>query len=119
VSMVPLLGGYVFVQASRQRREEIFATKRVVNILDVAQPASLIMDLRLLFRLVSLATAPLLVRPEILPGMRIKIASGALSGCEGVVERRQGVARLVVNLHLLGTSVAVELPAETAEPVPG
>lgn len=117
-SVVPLLGGYVFVAAGREQREMIWATGRTVRIIDVSDPDTLTNDLRSLCAVVTASTAPLLVRPEITPGKRVTITEGTFAGCSGVVTRRQHQLELVVNLALLNTSVAVTLPAKFAELVP-
>jgi transcription antitermination factor NusG len=115
VSLVPLIGGYLFVSLERDRRDDIYATERVVRILEPKQHDHLARDLASLCTLVRHATEPLLVRPEIMPGKRVHLRHGTFAGCEGVVARRQNRLELVVNISLLGTSVAVTLPAEMAE----
>jgi transcription antitermination factor NusG len=115
MSLVPLIGGYVFVAATQRHKENIYATKRVVRIIDVSQPHVLARDLAGLCKLVSVSTEPLVVRPEIVPGKLVDIRHGTFSGCTGVVVRRQNRLELVVNLEMLGTSVSVTLPAELAE----
>ncbi len=114
-SLVPLLGGYVFVSTGIERKDDIYATRRVVRIIDVSQPKELARDLGNLCALMNRATTELVVRPEIVPGKRIAITEGVFAGCSGVVARRQNQLELVVNIELLGTSVSVTLPAEMAE----
>jgi transcription antitermination factor NusG len=114
-SLVPLLAGYLFVAAGREQRESVYASRRVVRIIDVPRPQELTSDLRQLITLVSSATSPLVVRPELIPGKHITITSGTFAGCNGVIIRRNHDFELVINLQLLGTSVSVTLPAEYAE----
>ncbi|MBA2482269.1 MAG: hypothetical protein H0V44_16525 [Planctomycetes bacterium] len=114
-SLVPLLGGYVFVAATPERKYDIYDTRRVVRIIDVVQPGNLARDLNGLCKLVRASTVPLMVRPELVPGKLVEIRYGTFSGCTGVVVRRQNTLELVVNLGMLGTSVSVTLPAEMAD----
>lgn len=114
-SLVPLLSGYLFVNAGREQRQALFDTRRVVRILDVPQPALLADDLRQLRRLVGAATSPLVVRPELAAGRAVTVTQGTFAGCTGVVQRRERDYELVVNLEMLGQSVAVTLPAGFAE----
>jgi transcription antitermination factor NusG len=114
-SLVPLIAGYLFVAGGREQRDAIYATRRVVRIIDVPRPKELADDLRHLIALVRSANAPLVVRPELVPGKRVSITSGTFAGCSGVISRRSHEYELVVNLELLGTSVAVTLPADYAE----
>ena len=114
-SLVPLLGGYVFCVGNQATRELIYRTERVVRILAVPRPLELAQQLNLLAALVTRTHGPLLIKPEIVTGALVTLTRGTFAGCMGVVVRRQGTCQLVVNLSVLGTSVAVELPAETAE----
>jgi transcription antitermination factor NusG len=114
-SLVPLLGGYLFVSLERERRDDLFATERVVRVLEPKSHDRLPRDLASLRALVLGATEPLIVRPELIAGKRVHLRHGAFAGCEGVIARRQNRLELVVNLALLGTSVSVTLPADMAE----
>ncbi len=114
-SLLPLLSGYLFVNAGRNERQPLFDTQRVVRILDVTQPAKLTSDLKNLCLLVGAATSPLVVRPELIIGKRVTVTQGTFAGCTGVVQRRERTYELVVNLNMLGQSVAVTLPAKFAE----
>ena len=114
-SILPLLNGYLFVNASREQREPFYDTQRVVRIIDVPQPAKLTSDLQNLCRLIGAATSPLIVRPELVVGKSVTVTQGTFTGCTGVVQRRERTYELVVNLDMLGRSVAVTLPAEFAE----
>jgi transcription antitermination factor NusG len=114
-SLVPLLGGYVFVSALLSARQEIYDTRRVVRVIDVPHPLELCRDLRHLCNLVNASDAPLQVRPELTPGKRVEITAGTFAGCAGIISRRHGQLELVVNVEMLGTSVAVTLPADLAE----
>ena len=114
-SLVPLLGPYVFLALDRDVRELLFRTERCVRLIEVRRPEILTADLRAMKMLFQAALGPIMVRPEIIPGNRVLIRSGTLSGITGVVTHRKGVAELVINLPLLGTSVSTTLPAEWAE----
>ncbi|HEX3134252.1 MAG TPA: transcription termination/antitermination NusG family protein [Planctomycetota bacterium] len=114
-SLVPLIPGYLFVVGGREERDAIYATRRVVRIIDVPRPKELANDLRNLIVLVTATHSPLVMRPELVPDKRIAITSGTFAGCSGVIARRSHDYELVVNLDLLGTSVSVTLPADYAE----
>jgi transcription antitermination factor NusG len=114
-SIVPLLGGYVFVAADERAKDAIYQTNRVVRIIDVRQPKDLAADLACLCSLIAVATTPLVVRPDLVAGKRITISQGTFSGCSGVISKRQNQVELIINLELLGHSVSVALPAQFAE----
>ncbi len=113
---VPLIAGYLFVNVERERRVDIWDTLRVVRIIDVADPAALARDLENLRNLINAAgDLPLEVKPELVAGKTVVITQGTFAGCEGVVQRRKGKTHLIVNLHMLGQSVATTIPLATAE----
>jgi transcription antitermination factor NusG len=114
-SLVPLIPGYLFVVGGREERDTIYATRRVVRIIEVPRPQELARDLRHLIALVTAASSSLVVRPELVPGRRVAITTGTFAGCNGIITRRSHDFELVVNLELLGTSVSVTLPADYAE----
>lgn len=110
-STVPLLPGYLFINAGEEAYHDIYATERVVRLMNVRHPADLHSDLLDLIALVTRADAPMLVRPELVPGSAVVLNAGSLAGLRGVVERRKGRCELVVNVRMLGTSVAVACAA--------
>jgi transcription antitermination factor NusG len=118
-SLVPLIGGYVFCVGNYAERDLIYRTGRVVRLLAVPRQVELAQQLNLLAALVARSSGPLVVKPEIVPGTLVTLTRGTFSGCTGIVVRRKGTCQLVVNLSVLGTSVGVELPAETAESLDG
>jgi transcription antitermination factor NusG len=114
-SIVPLLPGYLFVAAERTKNDAIYNTNRVVRIIEAKNPQELCNDLRALITLITAAPAPVVVRPELIPGKKITITHGIFAGASGIIKKRKQETELIVNLHLLGTSVAVNLPAMYAE----
>lgn len=113
---VPLLGGYLFAHLPRERRDIAYDTGRVARLIDVADPLRLRTDLEDLRNMINAAPdAPIIVRPELIAGKRIQVISGTFAGCSGVIERRKDNTFLVVNLPILGRSVATQIPLEVAE----
>lgn len=118
-SMVPLLPGYLFINVEPSAHDTIYSTDRVVRLITVHRPAELHRDLIALAALVARADAPMIVRPELTPGMVVELRAGSMAGLRGVINRRKGRCELVVNVHMLGTSVAVTCSAEDVqEPLP-
>lgn len=116
---IPLLGGYIFANISRDQRAEAYATGRLVRILDVVDAQQLTRDLTALKKmLTAIADGPVIISPEIVVGKIVQIKSGMFAGCTGVVQRRQSNLHLIVNLPVLGQSVATHIPLEIAELVP-
>jgi len=115
-SLVPLLPGYLFLLAEPRVLDDIYATERVVRLIIAREQHDLRSDLRDLVALVTRADAPMLVRPEIVPGNVVQLNAGSMAGLRGVVMRRKGRNELVVNVRMLGTSVAVACAAADVEP---
>ena len=85
---------------------------KIVSILPMRDTLEsiLITELRGLQLLEQAADATeLVVRPEIVAGETVTVASGPLQGLTGVAERRRQKTRVTVNIELLGQSVSADL----------
>ncbi len=107
ISLVPLLPGYLFILADPMDHDTIYSTERVVRVMAPQESGELRSDLLDLIALTRGSDAPVQVRPELVPGRPVVLRAGSLAGLQGVVVRRQGHCELVVNVRMLGTSVAV------------
>jgi transcriptional antiterminator RfaH len=117
-SHVPLFAGYVFLFGSDDERSAALSTNRVSGILPVADQSRLHEDLRQVRRLIA-ARAPLTVEDRLLPGQRVRVKGGALSGLEGVVLSRRGKARILVAVDFLQRGVSVAIEDFLLEPIDG
>lgn len=115
-SHVPLFAGYVFLFGSEDERGVAFSTNRVSRILPVEDQARLHEDLRQVRWLID-ADAPLTVEERLSPGQRVRVASGALAGLEGVVLSRRGRDRILVAVDFLQRGVSVAIEDFLLEPV--
>jgi transcription elongation factor/antiterminator RfaH len=55
--------------------------------------------------------------PYLKVGRKVRVRTGPLQGCEGILTRKKGLARLVISVHLLQQSVSAEVDADTIEPL--
>jgi transcription elongation factor/antiterminator RfaH len=55
--------------------------------------------------------------PFLKVGRKVRVKSGPLVGCEGILTRKRGLARLVLSINLLQQSVVAEVDADTVEPI--
>ncbi|MDX2114095.1 MAG: transcription termination/antitermination NusG family protein [Planctomycetota bacterium] len=113
---LPLFPSYVFVHGSRDDALVAARTKRVAQILPVADQAQLEYELRQLDVALS-GDAPLDVYPYLAVGRRVVVRSGPFQGLEGVIDERRGEDRLVLNVSLLGRSTDLEIDASLLEPI--
>jgi hypothetical protein len=114
----PLLGGWIFVNGATRAR--VWDIDHRMHILPIRQPQVLVRELGDLIALVQRSGGNLIEEPTLQPGMRVRLTAGTMQGLCGVIVRRQGATRLVVNVSAMGTSVAVDVPvcvAESAEPI--
>ncbi|MGE4565052.1 MAG: transcription termination/antitermination NusG family protein [Victivallaceae bacterium] len=110
ICRVPMFPGYVFACADPLERYEIKRsnyTRRIFD-LDETMEQTLIDELRIVRRIELLAgEQEIEVRPELMPGRKVRIATGSFAGIHGIVRKRQGIRRIIVNLEYLGHSLAV------------
>ncbi|MDD5543253.1 MAG: UpxY family transcription antiterminator [Acidobacteriia bacterium] len=116
----PLFAGYFFVHTGLEKRLMILKTTGVAQIVGINnRPASIpdqeIENIRILMRS-DLKTNP---HPFLKIGQRVRVRTGALQGCEGILIRKKNISTLVLSIQLLQQSVAVEIDALNVEPVLG
>ncbi len=114
----PLFPGYFFVHTSMENRLTILKTRGVAQIVGVHnQPISIpdqqIENIRILMSS-NLKSNP---HPFLKVGQRVRIKTGALQGCEGILLRKKNVTTLVLSIELLQQAVAVEIDALNVEAI--
>jgi len=108
-SYVPLFAGYVFLRGDEEHRYQALTTNCISRCIAIADVERLLFDLSQVRRLIE-SDAPLTPEARLVPGMRVRVQSGPLSGLEGTVLDRRGRQRLVVAIEFLqqGVSVLIE-----------
>jgi transcription termination/antitermination protein NusG len=114
VSHIPLFPGYVFHRAPEGRREVLWRSEVVANLIPVQDHGQLTRQLEQLRRL-QIAGAALKPYHELVPGEPVRIAEGAFAGYTGVVVRGKGHDRLVVHVSLLKQAVSVEFARDVLQ----
>ena len=114
----PLFKNYLFINVDLDRFQEVLQSYGAVRFVTFdGKPAQIsqneIVSIR---RLVDseLSYDP---HPYLKVGRRVRVRSGPLEGCEGILTRKKGLARLVLNVDLLQQSVSAEIDADCVEPV--
>lgn len=109
---LPLFPGYVFFRGALENRVRILSTPGVHFILSTGSAPAPIPDQEIdgLRRAVHLR-----MRVEPFPylklGDRVRVTCGPLAGTEGLLARKKDSSRLVLSIHMLGRSAAVEIDA--------
>jgi len=110
----PLFPGYVFLQMPVLRRQKVYQSKYVANLLDVSDQELFARQLKDI--LTALETElQITVAPEIGKGKRVRIKSGPLRGMEAWVEERSGMTLALLRLDFIGQAAAVKVEATDLE----
>jgi transcription antitermination factor NusG len=106
---VPLFANYVFVFGGDEARHEVLTTNCVSRCLEVPNVEQFVADLRQIQRLID-SNAALTPESRLMPGRRVRIRGGCLTGMEGVIVQRRGESRLLISVDFLqrGASIAVD-----------
>jgi transcription antitermination factor NusG len=115
---LPLFPGYVFVHFALRDQLRVLQTPSVVRLVGFGgQPAPLPdYDIDTL-RGGLAAEARIEPHPYLQVGQRVRVTAGALRGLEGILVRKKNITRLVVSLHLIMRSVAVEIDIAELEAI--
>lgn len=115
-SMLPLFSGYLFFAGDDEARYHALTSNRIAQVIAVVDQDKLCRELAAICRALQ-ARAPLDPHPYLKVGARCRVRSGALAGIEGLLERKQNVTRLLLQVDILGQAAAVEIDADLLEPV--
>jgi len=116
--MIPMFPGYVFCALDDSTYSKIVQCGAIVYRVKMTPELEkgLIDDLVALRDFEKMTReAEIVVRPEILEGVRVKVRSGPLRGVCGVVEKRDDGVMLSVGVEILGQSVSTKLDIEDVE----
>ncbi len=114
----PLFKNYLFVHVDFDRR--YYDTLRPYGAVSFVtfdgKPAQIPDDEIDSIRRLVTSQLPYDPHPYLKIGRRVRVRSGPLEGCEGILIRKKGLARLVLNVNLLQQSVSAEVDADCVEP---
>jgi transcription antitermination factor NusG len=115
-SLIPLFPGYLFFAGDETDRYRALCTSHVANIIPVVDQGRFVDELAQIEK--ALATpAGLDPFPYLQRGTPCRIIAGPLAGVHGVVERRDGITRLILRVEMLGQAVATEIDPSLLEVV--
>lgn len=115
---LPLFPGYIFVRIALRDRLQVLQLPGVIQFVSFnGKPAALPDgEIEALSKglVGGLRAQP---HPYLKVGRRVRVHSGPLSGLEGILVRRKEKFRVVLSIHLIQRSVAVEIDESEVEPV--
>ena len=114
---VALFPGYIFCRFDGTRRVSILNTIGVVSIVSFASRLAAIADSEIEAIQNALADGRAVEPyPYLCEGQEIRVQKGPLRGLEGILIKK-GIWRIVVSLHMLCRSIAVELDPDSITPI--
>ncbi|OLE74724.1 MAG: hypothetical protein AUG12_00675, partial [Acidobacteria bacterium 13_1_20CM_2_57_8] len=114
----PLFKNYLFVNVEYERRyhDTLRPYGAVAFVTFDGKPAQIPEpEIEAIRRLVT-SELPYNPHPYLKIGRRVRVRSGPLEDCEGILIRKKGLTRLVLSIHLLQQSVSAEVDADSVEP---
>lgn len=114
--LAPLFPSYVFFCGDLDDRYAAMTTNRLSRTIEAHDQTRLVSELAAVERALS-GKAELDPYPFAAVGRRCRIKAGPFRGLEGVVVHRNRVARLVLEIDILGRGAAMEIDAALLEPV--
>jgi transcriptional antiterminator RfaH len=113
-SLLPLFSGYVFFCGNENDRLAALRTNRIANIIEVEDQQKLLRELLQIEKAIK-SGASLQPHKYITKGQRCQVIAGPLTQLTGVVVETKGIARLVLQIDMLGQAASVEIDADTIE----
>jgi transcriptional antiterminator RfaH len=107
-SAIPVFPGYLFFNATETQRDQALQTNRIANLLSVVDQDQLLGELRQIQRVLA-SGQDYRTHKRLQVGQAVRILAGPLADLEGIVRERRSRLRLVLNVHMLGQSVSVEV----------
>jgi transcription antitermination factor NusG len=113
VLKMPLFPGYIFVRPRVDQFENIRCIRGSCGLVFAgSKPAAMPEKELEAVKLLVGSGAELAVNPRLIPGQKIEVIAGPLMGIHGELIRVKSQQRLVINAHLLSSSVSVEVDTD-------
>lgn len=110
----PLFPGYLFVQITADKRSLATQSDYAANLLEITDQDLFVRQLGEVLKALD-TDLEIRLAPTIGEGHRVRIKSGPLRGVEGWVEKRYGMATVLLRLDFISQAAAVKLDATELE----
>lgn len=104
----PIFNNYVFLCGDDEARYRAVCTGCVLKATEITDVPRFVDDLRQIQNLINLGV-PLTLEGRMQPGQNVRVKSGAFSGYEGTIIRREQETRLLVAVKFMEQGVSVKL----------
>jgi len=113
VVRIPLFPGYVFVRPRLDQYEKMRYIPGSCGLVFAGGKPAVMLDRDLeAVKILVRSGAALAANPRLLPGQRVEVLAGPFMGIQGELVRVKSQERLVINVHLLSSSVSVEVDSD-------
>jgi len=113
-----LFPGYIFARFAYEHQMQVLNLPGVQSIIGFSNIATTVPEAELqAVRAAIQSGLPLGPWPYITKGQQVRITSGALEGTEGTLIREKDNFRVVLSIHLLQRSIAVEIDRDILTPL--
>lgn len=116
-NLYPLFSSYLFFAGGERERLAALRTERIVQIIEIgeAQQAQFRQEITSLELALHHAPESIELHPRLVPGVRVRIASGPMKDMEGIVLQAQKKHKLLLSVSVLGVGATVEIHADLVE----
>ena len=115
---VPMFPGYLFCLLDDATYTKLLPSNTIVYRIPVneAEEIELLEELKSIriFEMLS-EQDDVVIKPELVQGVKVNVTSGPLQGTCGIIEFRKGKVCVSINVEILGHSVSVEVDAGEVE----
>ena len=112
----PLFAGYVFALLNMNQFNKVQQYQNVARLLRTMDQLGLERQLSSIRRALN-ENEVVEVFPFLVEGRHVIVKLGPMKGFEGVIQRRKGKTRVVINVEMIQHSVAIEVDSQDVAPV--
>lgn len=113
----PLFKNYLFARIKENQRRQVLRPYGAVSLVTLDGKPAIVPDEEIeAVRILVSSQLPHNPYPYLQAGRKVRVKYGPLEGCEGILVRKRGLARLVVSVNLLQRSLEAEVDADWVEP---
>jgi transcriptional antiterminator RfaH len=114
-SLTPMFSGYVFFCGDEQARYQALASNYLCQVIPVREQKELVGELSAIESALA-GKAEMNLHPFAVVGNRCRVKAGPFQGLEGIVEKKAGRCRLVLQVTMLGRGASLEIDSDLLEP---
>lgn len=112
---LPLFPSYLFVRISKEERPRVLGAYGVLSFVGIKNTPAVLPDFEIESLRTGLQQRKCEPNPYLVVGEKARIKAGPMAGMEGVLVRKKNDLRVVLSVHLIRQSIAVEVEADDIE----